>query len=185
MKKVTVLRNYFDKELNRLPNSVEYIIFDKDFNKSILNTADSFHILQGNDSFYYQNLRIVRNNGLYSYYGVTHEYINTPSNNTLVTITKDVLFIRDYGDGGCKSDKYERDIRLLLNGIKEEPNNQRYYFYLANSYHDSGRYGEAINVDGIPQTEVDNYISYKSMTAVNNFKNESSQLNSFQSSNIH
>jgi tetratricopeptide (TPR) repeat protein len=50
------------------------------------------------------------------------------------------------GDGGCKQDKFERDIRLLLDGIKEEPNNVRYYFYLANSYHDSGRFGEAINV---------------------------------------
>jgi len=57
-----------------------------------------------------------------------------------------VLFIRDIGDGGSKNDKFERDIKLLLDGIKEEPNNERYYFYLANSYHDSGRFGEAINV---------------------------------------
>ena len=33
----------------------------------------------------------------------------------------------------------------LLDGLKEEPKNERYYFYLANSYHDSGRFGEAIN----------------------------------------
>lgn len=132
----------------------DYILFlDADmvleinnFDKNILNASKSFYILQGNDSFYYQNLRIVQNNGLYKYLGVTHEYINTPSDNTIATLNKKDIFIKDIGDGGCKSDKFERDIGLLLDGIKEEPNNVRYYFYLANSYHDCGRFGEAINV---------------------------------------
>lgn len=114
------------------------------FSKTDLLKADSFNILQGNDSFYYQNMRIVKNNGLYKYIGVTHEYIDTPSNNTILSLEKDSIFINDIGDGGSKSNKFERDISLLLNGIKEEPNNVRYYFYLANSYHDSGRFGEAI-----------------------------------------
>ena len=116
----------------------------KNFNKNVLNAADSFYILQGNDAFYYQNMRIVKNNGLYSYTGVTHEYINTPPNNKTFGFDKKDLFIRDFGDGGSKHDKFERDIRLLLDGLKEEPKNERYYFYLANSYHDSGRFGEAI-----------------------------------------
>ena len=116
------------------------------FNKNLLNNASSFTILQGSDSFYYQNLRIIKNNGEYNYNGVTHEYIDTPGNNTIYNIEKNALFIRDIGDGGSKQNKFERDISLLLDGIKEEPNNVRYYFYLANSYHDSGRFGEAINV---------------------------------------
>jgi len=124
----------------------DMILEIKDFDKKILNTSDSFYILQGNDSFYYQNMRIVKNNGLYNYVGVTHEYIDTPSNNRVKGFEKNSLFIRDVGDGGAKHDKFERDIRLLLDGIKEEPNNVRYYFYLANSYHDCGRFGEAINV---------------------------------------
>lgn len=124
----------------------DMILEINNFNKALLNTANSFNILQGNDSFYYQNLRIVKNNGLYKYVGVTHEYIDTPQNNTIMNFKKQDIFIRDIGDGGAKNDKFERDIRLLLDGIKEEPNNVRYYFYLANSYHDSGRFGEAINV---------------------------------------
>jgi tetratricopeptide (TPR) repeat protein len=119
----------------------------KNFNKQLLNSSDSFYILQGNDSFYYQNMRIVKNNGLYKYIGVTHEYISTPSNNTFLGFEKNDLFIRDLGDGGSKHDKFERDIRLLLDGIRDEPeNSDRYHFYLANSYHDCGRFGEAINV---------------------------------------
>jgi tetratricopeptide (TPR) repeat protein len=132
----------------------EYVLFldadmileTKNFNKKLLAAADCFYILQGNESFYYQNMRIVRNDGKYKYVGVTHEYIDTPSGNKTSGFQKDELFIRDIGDGGAKHDKFERDIRLLLDGIKEEPNNVRYYFYLANSYHDSGRFGEAINV---------------------------------------
>jgi tetratricopeptide (TPR) repeat protein len=114
------------------------------FNKQKLAEADSFCILQGNDSFYYQNMRIVRNNGLYKYVGVTHEYISTPPGNHNSNISKNELFILDVGDGGSKSDKFERDIRLLLEGLKEEPGNVRYHFYLANSYKDSGHFTEAI-----------------------------------------
>jgi tetratricopeptide (TPR) repeat protein len=114
------------------------------FDKNMLNNADSFHILQGNDNFYYQNIRIVKNNGLYSYSGVTHEYINTPSNSSVHSFDKKDLFILDLGDGGSKQNKFERDVALLLGGLKEEPDNVRYHFYLANSYHDSGNFNDAI-----------------------------------------
>ena len=124
----------------------DMVLEANNFDKSILNNSDSFYILQGDDTLYYQNLRIVRNNGLYKYVGVTHEYIDVPQNNTITSLVKNNIFIRDIGDGGSKSDKFERDIRLLLDGIKDEPNNGRYYFYLANSYHDCGRFGEAINI---------------------------------------
>ena len=114
------------------------------FAKIMLHNADSFHILQGNDSFYYQNMRIVKNNGLYSYSGVTHEFINTPSNSSVLSFDKKDLFILDLGDGGSKQNKFERDVALLLTGLKEEPDNDRYHFYLANSYHDSGHFNDAI-----------------------------------------
>jgi tetratricopeptide (TPR) repeat protein len=118
----------------------------RNFKKDMLNVADTFYILQGNDNFFYQNVRIVRNSGLYSYAGVTHEYINTPPNNRIKLFEKDELFIIDIGDGGAKSDKFERDIKLLTQGLIDEPNNERYYFYLANSYNDNGQYEKAIEI---------------------------------------
>ena len=102
------------------------------FDKKILR-QDYYHVFQGNDMFYYQNTRIIRNNGLYSYVGVTHEYISTPPNSIFGgVLPKPDFFIHDIGDGGAKSDKYVRDIALLEKGLLDEPNNSRYYFYLGN-----------------------------------------------------
>ena len=114
------------------------------FNKNILLSGDAFNVLQGSDDFSYVNTRIFKNNGLYSYVGVTHEYISRPPNDKMIVLEKNVLFISDIGDGGCKQDKFTRDVNLLTEGIVNEPNNERYHFYLANSYYDSNRYEEAI-----------------------------------------
>jgi glycosyltransferase involved in cell wall biosynthesis len=124
----------------------DMILDIKNFKKKMLLNYDAISILQGSSDFYYKNLRIIKNNNLFKYVGVTHEYISYSDINgsKITTFDKDILFIKDYGDGGCKSDKYERDIKLLLKGIEDEPNNIRYYFYLANSYHDCGQYEKAI-----------------------------------------
>jgi tetratricopeptide (TPR) repeat protein len=103
------------------------------FNKNDMD-ADIYSIIQGSEDFYYYNIRIVRNVPNICYRGVTHEYLEFPNITKKVDIKKEDLFINDIGDGGAKSDKYERDIRLLLEGIEKEPDNVRYYFYLANSY---------------------------------------------------
>ena len=124
----------------------DMILQINEFDKKLLSQADSFCLLQGSEEFYYQNMRIVRNNGLFSYRGVTHEYIEVPPGNHNVNFGKNILFINDIGDGGSKADKFERDIRLLSKGIEDEPKNVRYHFYLANSFKDSGRFDEAIEM---------------------------------------
>jgi tetratricopeptide (TPR) repeat protein len=124
----------------------DMILEVNNFNKNDLKDCDNYHIFQGNDNFYYLNMRIIKNNGLYKYVGVTHEHIDTPSNTTSKLFEKNELFIRDIGDGGAKQDKFERDVKLLTEGILEEPNNARYHFYLGNSYHDLGRFQEAIEM---------------------------------------
>ena len=104
---------------------------------------DVYTLFQGSDRFYYKNSRIVRNKG-YSYWGVTHEYLKTPEGTSYGYITKEQLFINDIGDGGAKSDKWERDIRLLKKGLEDSPNNERYLFYLSNTYRDYGDHASAI-----------------------------------------
>jgi len=106
--------------------------------------SDVYTIFQGNEKFYYKNTRIVRNNRGCKYWGVTHEYVQVPSGLANGSIEKSTAFIIDIGDGGSKSNKFERDVRLLEQGLIDYPDNDRYTFYLANSYNDLGNYEKAI-----------------------------------------
>jgi tetratricopeptide (TPR) repeat protein len=108
-------------------------------------TKDAYYVIQGTNDFYNNNIRIIRNDPKYSYWGVTHEYIELPDTARIDNISSNVMFINDVGDGGSKSDKYKRDIELLKQGLIDNPNNSRYLFYLANSYRDSQQYEEAIS----------------------------------------
>jgi len=105
---------------------------------------DAMCILQGTDQFNYKNVRIVKCGIGASYWGVTHEYVNLPTGYGSFVFTKTDLFILDVGDGGAKADKFERDIRLLKQGLIDFPDNTRYTFYLANSLRDNGNTEEAI-----------------------------------------
>jgi hypothetical protein len=72
--------------------------------------------------------------------GVTHEYWDGPTSK----LPKTTCWIEDHNDGGCKSDKFERDARLLEKGLAETPTNERYMFYLAQTYHSLRRFKDCI-----------------------------------------
>jgi tetratricopeptide (TPR) repeat protein len=119
----------------------------QDFKKG-LEYAPAHYIFQGSATMSYKNVRIVKNNIGVTYWGVTHEYIKMPEScsKSIGSIEKNILFINDVGDGGAKVDKFERDIRLLLKGLEDVPNNDRYTFYLANSYKENGQREKAIEM---------------------------------------
>jgi len=149
-------RSFALKECIGLENADYLLLLDADmvliinpdfdiqkFKSSI--TADAYHLFQGSHAFIYKNVRILKNDPNFSYWGVTHEYVQTPHNTIYQDIPNNQIFINDIGDGGSKTEKFERDIRLLKKGLEEVPNNDRYTFYLANSYRDSGQYQNAID----------------------------------------
>ncbi len=104
---------------------------------------DDYYLLtQTNIFISYYNTRLIRASLPWSCVGVTHEYWNCPFANGPTKLK--TLSIDDREDGGCKADKFERDIALLTAGLKDEPNNHRYMFYLAQSYKSIGRCEEAI-----------------------------------------
>lgn len=111
------------------------------FDKQSL-TDGQYLVLQKSGSLSYHNTRLIRLDIDVKCLCPTHEYYDFPAGTTQERCES--LWIDDIGDGGCKSDKFERDIWLLKAGIEEEPNNSRYYFYLANSYFNSGRHAESI-----------------------------------------
>lgn len=113
--------------------------------KTQLCRADAFHVLQGTEFFHYKNIRIVKNAPDLHYWGVTHEHIVLPKGYRCAEFAKNVVFIRDIGDGGSKTGKFTRDIALLTKGLGTHPNNPRYLFYLANSYKNNNQLKEAID----------------------------------------
>lgn len=112
------------------------------FNKHFL--ADVYQVPQGNDDFIYLNTRIVNLKKNIKVVAPTHEYYDIPEGCKTINTDKDFLFIEDIGDGGCKSDKFTRDIRLLKKALETEPNNCRYLFYTGNSYYCLNQYENAI-----------------------------------------
>jgi hypothetical protein len=130
----------FCKQMGWNPRNTYALALDADmqltvsdtFTKEDLNST-GYKIMQRGGSLEYYNIRFLNIAHPWKCTGVTHEYWDAGETGTL---TPDKIFINDIGDGGCKDDKFERDIRLLEQGLLEEPNNPRYMFYLAQTYKD-------------------------------------------------
>ena len=91
--------------------------------------------------FRYQNLRLVPRRSPARYRGVTHEYLDvTPA----ASVSFDGIWFRDHEAGANRTDKFDRDIALLAQGLQAEPDNERYVFYLANTYFDVEKPAEAL-----------------------------------------
>lgn len=140
VKTATELGWDLDKTYALLLDADMNLIIKPTFGKQKL-VSDGYLIIQKNSVLTYYNTRFVKLSKPWKCIGVTHEYWG--ADGAINSKLEDVL-IDDVNDGGCKHDKYERDIRLLTQGIEDEPNNERYYFYLAQSYMDAGKVNEGI-----------------------------------------
>ena len=134
-----VNRNYC---LQQSKDMAEYSLFmDADmvlkYNFSIRDLKlDYYYIYQDSLNIIHKNIRIVKNNQQFKYYGVTHEILQT--NNTLSKgeiIPLSEMKIIDLQDGGCKDNKLERDKHLILKNINCKKLKERYLFYLGNTYY--------------------------------------------------
>ena len=103
-------------------------------------TEPGYSVIQSAGELEYPNCRLVRMDYPWKCLGVTHEYWDGAT----TPLPKSVCWIDDRNDGGCKSDKFERDARLLEAGLAETPTNERYMFYLAQTYHSLGRWKDSI-----------------------------------------
>lgn len=104
---------------------------------------DGYYILQKMGDIEYYNIRIVKTGIGIRCIGPTHEHYTFPSNHVIKKLT--TVWVEDIGDGGAKENKFNRDIRLLEESIGQEPTNERYYFYLANSYKNIREFHKALD----------------------------------------
>ena len=97
-------------------------------------TGPSYNLYQHAGALHYQNSRLVKADTFGLYAGVTHEYLDI---DTAGCIPESVAYFIDHADGANRPEKFKRDIKLLKAGVRAEPNNSRYYYYLAQSYRDA------------------------------------------------
>ena len=112
------------------------------FNKQEL-TAKGYKMIQKSHSLEYYNTRFMKLSHPWKCVGVTHEYWDGAETDSM---PMNKMYISDMGDGGCKADKFERDVRLLEQGLIDSPNNPRYLFYLAQSYKDNKQIDKSIEL---------------------------------------
>ena len=99
-----------------------------------------YTLIQSAGNLEYPNTRLVRMDYDWVCRGVTHEYWDGACS----SLPKSVCYIDDHNDGGCKSDKFPRDLGLLEKGLEEDPTNVRYMFYIAQTHHSMGNWEKAI-----------------------------------------
>ena len=119
------------------------LIVSPSFNKETLTVA-GYQVMQKNASMEYVNMRLMRLSDAWTCIGATHEYWNTPGGLSTGEVAKELIYIDDKNDGGCKGDKYTRDRDLLEEELITKPDNDRTHFYLAQTYKCLGQYEKAI-----------------------------------------
>ncbi len=134
----------FVKTLGWNPENTYLLLLDGDQTLSFMDASAAHAQLIGYDTASIQqigrdenyiNTRIVRASVPCKYVRRTHEYLDHKGKTHHNTIDVSVY---EHSDGGCRSDKYERDIRLLKLDLQDNPNDARSMFYLARTLRDIG-----------------------------------------------
>ncbi len=117
---------------------MELIVDDPAFRTRL--DAPGYQVIQkAGSGLVYWNTRIVRREIGARYRGVTHEYLDVPGG----TQRLNGVWYKDHASGSNRTDKFDRDARLLSEALEKDPDNHRTWFYLAQSYRDGGKTKEA------------------------------------------
>lgn len=105
---------------------------------------DLYLMWRGIEGFTYLKPQLAKANLPWKWVGVTHEYLDCGQYYTTEVLQK-VKYLS--GDGGASTydpEKFLKNVKLLTEGLKKEPHNERYAFYLAESYRDAGDKAKAL-----------------------------------------
>ncbi len=121
----------------------DWLEFENDFRFENL-TKDAYQMWRGTEGFSYLKPQLVKGNLSWKWVGVTHEYLSNAAPHTSETLVGVKYVSGDNGASHHDPQKFAKNVKLLEEGLKDEPNNERYAFYLAESYRDSGNPTKAI-----------------------------------------
>jgi len=114
----------------------EYLIYEEGFQLPILD-KDFYYITVLHSGSQYVKLQFAKSSLNWDWVGVLHEYLSSPEAKTSDTIAGVQNIYTTEGARSKDPLKYKKDAAVLEKALKEEPNNRRYVFYLAQSYRDA------------------------------------------------
>lgn len=130
--------NYAKGDYVLIIDADEMLEYPPDFKLPPL-TADAylFTLLRGNNEYSLPTL--CRTDKKYEWRGVLHEYLSSPEAKDVGHIQGIVRTTKSDGARSRDPQKYQKDAEILEKALVEEPHNERYMFYLAQSYRDCGQ----------------------------------------------
>lgn len=105
--------------------------------------ADAYELTVHYDQMRYARVALVATRAPWRWHGVIHEYLDCARPHQTKSLTAPNVFVRHDGARARDPSTYLKDIALLEAAVRDEPDNARYVFYLAQSYRDAGKLSDA------------------------------------------
>lgn len=121
----------------------EVLAYDKDFRLPPLD-KDFYHLMTHYNGTVYARVQLVKNALSWKWIGVLHESVESPEARTNAILLGVINDVHTDGARSRDPDKYKKDAQILEAGLRDEPHNTRYVFYLAQSYKDAGDYENSL-----------------------------------------
>ena len=121
----------------------EILEFSPNFKMPTLN-MDGYDSLIREGGTQYTRTLLIKDGLDWKWHGVLHEYISAPQAKTFTCLQGIEKISNREGARSSDPQKYQKDAKILEEALKEDPNNSRYVFYLAQTYRDAEDYEPAL-----------------------------------------
>jgi glycosyltransferase involved in cell wall biosynthesis len=111
----------------------EYLVYAPDFKLPLLD-KDFYYIMMDGGGTFHARTHFINNHLNWKWIGVLHEYVYSSQAKSSGTIDHMTNIYTSQGARTKDPHKYEKDAQILEAALKDEPNNSRYVYYLAQSY---------------------------------------------------
>lgn len=121
----------------------EVMALDSDFKMPNLD-KDFYYIVTDYNGNTYCRVQLINNNLDWKWSGVLHETVDAPNLKSYAILAGIRDVVNTDGFRSTDPQKYQKDAKILEEALKEDPNNTRNVFYLAQSYRDAKDYEPAL-----------------------------------------
>jgi glycosyltransferase involved in cell wall biosynthesis len=106
-------------------------------------TASGYDLTAHYDAMRYARCAMVMSRLPWKWHGVIHEYLDCAIPHKVESLAAPTIFVQHDGARARDPSTYLKDIAILESAVRDEPDNARNVFYLAQSYRDAGKLSDA------------------------------------------